>query len=147
MGIQDRLLEDMKAAMKSGDKLRLGTIRMLRAQMTDGRIAKGADLTEQDEIAVLTSAVKKRREAIELFDRGGRTDLVDKEQKEIEVISQYLPKQLSTSEVEEVIVGVIAEVGAVGLKDLGKVMAEAMKELKGKADGRMVQELVRKKLA
>jgi len=147
MGIQEKLLEDMKEAMKAGDRVRLDTIRGLRAMLKDAQIAKQAELDEADVIRVLQSAAKKRREAIELYRKGGRQDLVEKEQRELEIIESYLPEMMSPEEIEKHVEAIIERVGAVSLRDLGKVMSEAMRELRGKADGRQVQEIVRKKLS
>lgn len=147
MGLQEHLIEDMKVAMKAGDKVRLNTIRMIRAQLKDAQIAKGDALTEEDEISVLTNAAKKRKEAIGHYEKSERKDLLEKEQKELEIISHYLPRQLTQEEIEKIVTQVIEEVGAKTLKDLGKVMSVAMKQLKGKADGKSVQEIVRKKLS
>jgi len=137
----------MKSAMKAGDRLRVDTIRILRAMLKDAQIAKQGELEEAEVVQVLQSAVKKRREAIELYRRGGRQDLVEKEQKELEIIESYLPQMMSAEEIERHLDEVIARVGAVGLRDLGKVMAEAMQGLRGKADGKLVQEIARRKLS
>lgn len=146
MSIQNQLVEDMKAAMRAGEKIRLSTIRMLRAQLKDAGIAKGEDLSSEEEIAILTNAAKKRKESIKAYTEGGRDDLVAKEQQELEIITSYLPEQLSEEEIENKVAEIIEKVGAVGLSDLGKVMREAMQEFKGRADGKLVQEMVRKKL-
>ena len=146
MSIQVKLTEDMKKAMKEGDKIRLSTIRLLLAQLKDTKIAKGDILSEEEEIAVLTSAAKKRKESIKAYAEGGREDLVERESKELEIISSYLPEQLSEKEIESKISQIIEKTGAVSLKDLGIVMREAMQEFKGRADGKLVQQLVRKKL-
>ena len=141
-----RLTEDMKIAMKAGDKDRLSVIRLLRGQLKDGVIAKRAELTTDEEISVLSNALKKRRESIEAYQNAGRMDLVQKEQKELEVIQSYLPAQLSPEEIEAVVLKVVQETGAQTMKDLGKVMPLVMEQVKGRADGRLVNELVRKKL-
>ena len=146
MSIQVKLTEDMKKAMKEGDKIRLSTIRLLLAQLKDTKIAKGDILYEEEEIAVLTSAAKKRKESIKAYAEGGREDLVERESKELEIISSYLPEQLSEKEIASKISQIIEKTGAVSLKDLGIVMREAMQEFKGRADGKLVQQLVRKKL-
>jgi len=146
MSIQNQLVEDMKAAMRAGEKVRLSTIRMLRAQLKDAAIAKGEALTPEEEMAVLTNAAKKRKESIKAYTDGGRDDLIAKERQELEIITTYLPKQLSEQEIENKVTEIIDKVGAVGLGDLGKVMREAMQEFKGRADGKLVQEMVRKKL-
>jgi len=147
MSIQSRLKEDVKSAMKSGDKQKVGTLRLLLAQMKNRTIQKGTDLTEDDELSVLMNAVKQRKEAIELYEKGNRQDLRDKEMQELEVISSYLPRQLSDEEMIAIVDDVIQKVGAVSIKDLGKVMSTVMKEVRGKADGKKVQALVRAKLA
>lgn len=147
MNLQDQLMEDLKAAMKAKDNVRTSTIRMLCGQMKDLQIAKGAALTEEDEIGVLKNAAKKRKEAIEIYEKSGRADLLAKEKEELEIIAGYLPQQLSEAEVEAVVARVIQEVGAATQKDLGKVMQAAMAQLKGKADGKLVQEIARKKLS
>jgi uncharacterized protein len=139
-----RLTEDMKTAMKAGDKDRLSVIRLLRGQLKDVIIEKRADLTDEEEISVLSNALKKRRESIDAYQNAGRMDLVQKEQKELEVIQSYLPAQLSPEEIEAVVQKVIQETGAQTVKDLGKVMPAVMAAVKGRADGRLVNELVRK---
>ena len=147
MGLTQRINEDLKAAMKSGDKLRLETLRMLRAQIIEFE-KKGLDrpMNEDDEMSILMSATKKRKESIEHFKNAGRMELVEQETKEIEIISEYLPKQLSREEAEKIIGGLIAQSGAASLKDLGKVMPLAMKELKGKIDSKVISEIVKQKL-
>ncbi len=147
MTIQERITADMKTAMKNGETLKLETLRTVRAQFIE--LAKrGSDkpITEDDELAVITNAIKKRKESIEMFEKAGRTDLSSKESQELSIISAYLPPQMSTAEAESIISKIISETGATSAKDLGKVMGVAMKELKGKIDGKVVQELVRQKL-
>lgn len=146
MSLQDQLMEDLKAAMKAKEALRTTTIRMIRAQMKDFEIAKRAPLTPEDEISVLNNAAKKRKEAIEVYEKSNRPDLLAKEKEELAVIAGYLPQQISAAAVELIVTQVIKEVGAVSAKDLGKVMQGAMAQLKGKADGKLVQEIARKKL-
>lgn len=147
MEIQNRLSEDLKTAMKAKEKIKVQTIRMVRAQLKDFQIAKRDELTEEDEISVLINAAKKRKEALELYEKSDRQDLIEQEKQELEIISAYLPAQLSKEEVEKVVLKVMEEVGASSPQDLGKVMGATMKDLKGKADGRMVQEIVREKLS
>lgn len=146
MEIQDRLSEDLKTAMKAKEKVKVETIRMVRAQLKDFQIAKRDELTEEDEISVVINAAKMRKEALELYEKSDRQDLIDRERQELEIISAYLPAQLSKEEVDRVVLKVIQEVGASSPQDMGKVMGAAMKELRGKADGKMVQEIVREKL-
>ena len=147
MTLSERISEDMKIAMKSGDKLRLETLRTLRAQFIE-LSKRGADkpLTDGDELSVLTSAMKKRKEAIDLYQQAGRKELVQREDAELRIIQEYLPRQLTPQEAEIEIERVITETGASGPKDFGKVMGPAMKALKGKIDGKTVQEILKKKL-
>jgi uncharacterized protein len=149
MTLKEKISEDLKAAMKSGEKLRLETLRTLRAALMEREIEKrggAGPMTPDDEVAVLASAAKKRKESIESFTQGGRLDLVEQETRELEIIREYLPKQLSQEDVERVIAAAVASTGAVAPTDFGRVMPLVMKELKGKADGRLIQELVKKKL-
>ncbi|HNR68790.1 MAG TPA: GatB/YqeY domain-containing protein [bacterium] len=147
MTIFDQLTEDMKRALKAGEKERLSTIRLLRGQLKNSAIDKQADLTEAEEIAVLNSAAKKRRESIEAFGHAGRQDLVDKETAELAVILSYLPQPLSDREVEAIVDEVIAQVGALSPKEIGKVMPLVMARVQGRADGKKVNEMVRLKLS
>jgi len=147
MSLMDKISQDLKSAMKSGDKNRVDVLRMLKAQIKNVEIDKGRDLTEEEEIQVLQSAAKKRKEAVELYEKGNRPELAAKEKEELAIIQTYLPKQLSREEVEAAISAVIDEIGASSIKDMGRVMKEAMARLKGKTDGKLVQEIVRSKLA
>ncbi len=146
MSLSEKIAQDLKTAMKSGQRVRVDVLRMLKAQIKNTEIEKGRALTEEEEIGVLQSAAKKRREAIELYRKGNRPELAQKEAEELGVIESYLPKQLSREEVEAIVAEILAQTGASSLKDLGKVMKEAMGRLKGKADGKLVQEIVRSKL-
>lgn len=146
MGLQEKLNEDMKAAMKKGDKLRVDTIRMVRAQMKDAQIAKMAELGPEDELAILQNAAKKRREAIELYKQGGRDDLLEKEIAELAIISEYLPKALTEEELHAIIEAVIQETGAKSAADFGKVMGKVAQQTKGRADGKILQQMVRERL-
>lgn len=147
MSLQDKIMQDTKDAMKARDSVKLVTLRMVRAQMKDFQISKGEELTPDDEIAVLTNAAKKRREAIEMYEKSDRDDLLAKEKQELEIISAYLPEQLSEEEIGKIVSEVVSQVGASSAQDLGKVMGAVMGRLKGKADGKLVQEIVRKKLS
>lgn len=147
MTLNDRINEDLRSAMKAGEKTKLETLRTLRAHLIElAKRGTGKGITEEDELTVLTAALKKRKEAIEMYQKAGRQDLVDQEQEELEIIQTYLPKQLSTNEAEKIIEGLMKETGATTIRDFGKVMPLAIKQLKGRIDGRVVQELVRNKL-
>jgi len=148
MTMLDKISEDLKAAMKGGDKLRLETIRSIRAALLEKQVERRphGGMTVEDELAVLISTSKKRKESITVFRENGRNDLADQEEKELSIIGEYLPKQLGAEEVTAIIKRIISESGATSQKDFGKVMPLVMKELKGKADGKLIQESVKQLL-
>lgn len=131
--------------MKSGNVIRRETLRTLRAAIIelDKRGVK-REPTEEEELQVIIGATKKRKEAIEQYEKAGRKDLVDQETKELAIINEYLPQQLTLQEVESRIQEIIAQIGASSAKDFGKVMPVAMKELRGKADGKIIQATVKR---
>lgn len=145
MTLIDKISEDLKAAMKSGDVLRRETLRTLRAAFLEKQVERrpSGGISGEDELAVLISASKKRKESIEIFRQGGRNDLADQEASELAIIQEYLPKQLSSKEIEEVVRQVIGSTGALSAKDFGRVMSATMKELKGKADGNLIKDVVK----
>ncbi len=149
MGLKEQLSEEIKVAMKMPDKLRLETLRTMRAVLMEREIEKrgsGQPVTPEDEMAVIMSAAKKRKESIEAFEKGGRQELAEQEKKELAIIQEYLPKQLGADDIAKVIEQVVAETGASGAGDFGKVMPLVMKQLKGKADGKLIQDMVKKRL-
>jgi hypothetical protein len=147
MTLNEQINNDLKAAMKAGEKTKLETLRLLRAHMIElSKRGEGKEITPDEELSVLMAAMKKRKEAIEIYEKAGRTELAQQERAELAVISSYLPKQMSAEEAGEIILRMIAQTGASGAKDFGKVMPLAMKELKGKFDGKLVQEIVKAKL-
>lgn len=149
MALKEKISEDLKAAMKNGDKLRLETLRTLRAALMEKEIAlrgERKELTPDDEIATLNSAAKKRRESIEQFQAAGRMELVEQETAELKIIQEYLPKQMGQEEIKSVIEEIVKTTGASSAADFGKVMPQVMKQLKSKADGKVIQELVKKRL-
>lgn len=149
MSLQTRLMEDMKRAMKEKEagKFRLSVIRMVRASIKYVEIDKKRELTDEEVLEVLAREVKMRRDAMEEFKKAGREDLVQTAQEEIAVLSVYLPKQLDESEIRQLVSEVIAEVGAVTEKDMGKVMSALMPKIRGRSDGKMVNVIVRTALA
>ena len=151
MSLKDQIGEDIKTAMKAKDKVRLQTVRGIKKAILDKEVElrpKGQDsLTPVQEIELLSQQAKQRRDSIEQFTNAGRDELAEKEGQELAIIETYLPEQVSDTEVEAIIDKIIAGSGATSLKDLGKVMGPAMKELKGKADGKKIQELVKGKLS
>jgi uncharacterized protein YqeY len=146
MTLEERLINDIKSAMKAGEKATVETLRLLRAQINDARISKRSDLTESEVEQILSTAAKKRRESIELFEKGNRGDLVQKEKKEIDLILSYLPEQLNADELRKIIEEKIDALDVSSEKETGRIMKEIMPELKGKADGKLVQQMVRELL-
>ncbi|NTU93478.1 MAG: GatB/YqeY domain-containing protein [Chlorobiaceae bacterium] len=151
MSLKERIDLELKESLKSGDKCRLNTIRSIRAAFLEKevsvRVGGKAVLSDEQELEVLVSLAKKRRDAIEQFTAGNRADLAENEAAELKVIEEYLPAPVSDEEVESVIREIVARSGATSMKDMGKVMGEAMKALKGKADGTKVQNVVKSMLS
>lgn len=146
MPLKERLMEDMKDAMKKGEQIKLSAIRMARAGIKNKEIELGRELGDEDVIAVINSAIKQRRDSYTQFMNAKRMDLADKENKEIEILSVYLPKQLGEEDIRKMVGKVISETGASTAKDMGKVMKALMPLLKGKADGSLVNKIVREML-
>jgi len=147
VSLQERLIDDMNAALKAGDALRLSVIRLLRSELRNMEIAKGAPLTDDEVIQGVVREAKRRREAIEQFQKAGRADLVEKETAELKVLSQYLPEQLDEAEIVGIAQEVISELQATSKADKGKVMGALMQRVRGRADGRLVNQIVDRLLA
>lgn len=148
MLLKERLAEDMKQAMKDKEagKLRLSVIRMVRASIKNIEIDRKVELDESGVLDVLAKEVKMRRDSLEEFQKANRADLVENLEREIEVLMAYLPKQLTEAEVRALVVEAVAVTGAAGPKDMGKVMAALMPKVKGCADGKLVNSLVKEQL-
>jgi uncharacterized protein YqeY len=150
MSLKDQIGEDIKAAMKSKDKVRLETVRSIKKALLEKEVSLRptgqTELTEAQEMEVLVQQAKQRRDSIEQYRQVGRSDLVDQEAQELAILETYLPTQLSDEELSKVIDEIITEVGATSPKDLGKVMGSAMQRVKGQADGKKIQELVKARL-
>ncbi|MCL6100513.1 MAG: GatB/YqeY domain-containing protein [Bacteroidetes bacterium] len=148
MNLRDKINEDLKSAMKAGDKIRLETVRSIRALILEfEKSGSGKELNAEEEIRMLTSAAKKRKESIEQFRNAGRNELAEKEEAELKIIEEYLPKQLSADEVMAEVKKIAVEVGAKAKEDFPKLMPVAAKNLKGKAEGKLVKEVVEKFLS
>ena len=147
MALKDELEADLKSAMKGKDQLRVSVIRMLKSAIKYREIELMKSLDDAGVQAVIGSEVKRRRDAVEQYRQGGREDLASKEEQEIAILQHYQPAQLSEAELARVVDGVIARVGAQGPKDMGKVMKELLPEVQGKAEGTVVSELVKQRLA
>ena len=146
MSLKNKITEDMKAAMRAKDSARLGTVRLLLAAMKQKEVDERVELTDADVLAIIDKMVKQRRESIAQFEKAGRTDLVEGEKAEIGVLSGYLPRQLSEAEVAAEIAKAIAETGASGAKEMGKVMGLLKSRLAGRTDMGKVSGLVKAKL-
>jgi len=144
--LAEKLLKDQKEATKAKDRNRLSVIRMLRAELQNSAIAKKSPLDSEEEMAVLSREVKKRQESLRDFERSGRQELFDDLKKEIDILKEYLPEQLSTDELEKMVREAITESGAETNRDMGKVMSLIMPRVKGRADGNQVRQMVEKML-
>lgn len=148
--IKEKIREELKAAMKAGDTEKRDVLRMVDSMIKNVEIEKGkreSGLSDEEIIEILMRAVKQRKDSASQYIEGGRPELAQKEQGEIEIISAYLPKQLSEDEVTEIVREVISSSGATGPNDIGKVMGQIMAKIKGKADGNLVREIVGKEFS
>jgi len=146
LSIKEKLNEDLKRALKEGKKERLSVIRMAKAAIINEEKARIHELSDDEVVEVLSREVKKRKDAKEEYERLGRGDKAEELQREIEVLQEYLPQQLSEEELEKIIKETIEEIGAKDLKDLGMVMKAVLPKVKGRADGKAVNALVKKLL-
>lgn len=148
MTLTEQISRDITEAMKAREAARLSALRMVKAALMNGEVAKGRALEDGEAQQVLASLIKQRRDSIEQFRSGGRQDLVDKETAELAILERYAPPAVSAAEIEQAVDAAIKETGAAGPKDMGRVMKAVMSALAGRsADGKIVNELVRKKLA
>ncbi|MBM4232725.1 MAG: GatB/YqeY domain-containing protein [Gammaproteobacteria bacterium] len=146
MSLKERITQDMKDAMRSGDKARLANIRMLQAAIKQREVDERITLDDAQVLAAIEKMIKQRKEAISQFEAGGRADLVAKEATEIKQLQAYLPQQLSSAELEALIVAAVAETGASNIKDMGKVMGLLKTRAAGRADMGAVSALIKAKL-
>ncbi len=148
MSLKEKINNDLKIAMKDGDKLRLQTIRSIRALILEfEKSGKDKELKPQDEISLLTTAAKKRKDSIEQYKNANRKDLAEKEEAELQIIQEYLPKQLSGDELLKAVQNIAEDLGASTKEDFPKLMPKAIQSLKGQADGKMIKEAVEKVLS
>jgi uncharacterized protein YqeY len=147
MSLSDTLASQMKSAMLAGNQLRLDTLRSIRALILEfEKSGAGREMTSDDEIRLLTTAAKKRRDAIEAYTAAGRPDVAEKESQELAIIKEFLPQQLSENEVRAELLALIESLGVTSPSDLGKLMGASMKQLKGKADGNVIQRIAKELL-
>ena len=147
MALKERLNQEMKQAMKARDSLRLTTIRMILTAVKNREIEQKKELDDREVTAVLSTMLKQRREAADAYRKGGRDELAKKEEREIEILQDFLPTQLSSEEIGKVIDSAIKETGAGSMKEMGAVMKIVSSRTAGRADGKVVSEMVRKRLA
>ena len=147
MGIDEKVNNEMVLAAKAKDKVRLSAIRMIKTGIHNREIDLKRKMNEAEFLQLLSTMVKQRKDSIDQFQKGGRVDLVEKETAELKVIQEFMPEQMSEADVDREIEMVIKEVGAIGIKDMGKVMKVLMPKLTGKADGKSIGEKVKAKLS
>jgi uncharacterized protein YqeY len=149
MNLKEKIVQDLKDAMRAGDATKRDTLRLLDSAIKNTEIEKKkreTGLSDEEILEVLGRAVKQRQDSIKQFADGGRPELAEKEQIELDIIMPYLPAQLSEDEIRQVVKAVITETGAAGMSDIGKVMGQAMGKMKGKADGNVVKKIVGEEL-
>lgn len=146
MSLQQRIDDDLKAAMKSSDSLKTSVLRMIKAAIKNKQVEKREELSDEEIISVISTLTKQRRESIDLFSKGGREELAEKEMQELAMLQLYLPGQLSPEDLDRIITEAINESSAEGVKDIGKVMRLIMPRVQGAADGKVVNQRVRELL-
>jgi len=143
LSLEEVIFNDMKKALKENEKLKLSTLRLIRAAIKNAEISKKDKLTEDEVVGIVANNLKKLEESLDIFTNGQRPELADKAKKEIEIVKKYLPEQLSEEEVEKIVKETIIKLEFKGLQDIGPAMKEIMPQLKGKADGKIVNKMVR----
>lgn len=146
MSLKERLSKDLKETMKNKDKLRKNVIILIQSDIKQLEVDKRVELEEQDIIEIISRQLKQRKDALEEFRKAERKDLIDQTEEEIHYLLQYLPEQLSEDEITNIVKETISEIGANSLKDMGKVMAAVIPKVKGKADGKIVNQVVKQQL-
>lgn len=147
MSLKERLMSDLKDAMREGDQIRKDAIRMVRAAVKNKEIELQQEISDEKVIEIISQEVKRRKEAIEMFEKGGRDDLVEREKAQLEILLAYMPEQMSREEIKEVVQEIVEDMNATSIRQLGPVMGRAMEELKGRAEGNVVNEVAREILS
>ncbi len=143
MSLEERIENEFKAALKQRDKIKLSTLRMLKADIINAKLDQNKKALKDEEIVkIIQRQVKQHKDSIEQFEKGKRQDLVEKEKKELDILLSYMPEQLSQEELKKIIAGVIKELEATGKGEMGKVMKSVMERVKGRADGKKVSQIV-----
>ncbi len=146
LALKEKLMEDLKLSMKEKDTVRKNTVQSVRAAIKQVEVDNRVELSDDDIIGVIAKEAKKRKDVLPEYEKSGRTDLIDELKREIEILMGYLPSQLSKEELGEIVKNAIAEVGASSMKDMGKIMANVMPKIKGRADGGMVNAIAKELL-
>ncbi|MFQ5735938.1 MAG: GatB/YqeY domain-containing protein [Thermodesulfobacteriota bacterium] len=146
MSLRDDVAKDVTAALKAGEKLRLSTLRMLLSAVKYKEVDLKRPLTDEETLQVVATLIRQRQDSVEQFRKGNRVELAQKEEAEIEVLRGYMPPQLSVGELREIVTKAVAQTGASGPRDMGKLMKAVMPHVKGKADGKAVSDMVREVL-
>ncbi|MBQ2890257.1 MAG: GatB/YqeY domain-containing protein [Clostridia bacterium] len=147
MSLKETLMDDLKIAMKEKDVIRKNTVQMVRSAVLQFEKDNKTELSDEGVIEVIAKELKRRRDVLPEYEKSGREDLIADINREIEILLAYLPKQLTKEELEVIVAEAIAEVGATSMKDMGKIMAAVMPKTKGRADGKMINEIVKAKLS
>ena len=142
MSLYETIQADMYKAMKNNEKFKSSTLRVALAKLKDKKIELREDLSKNDEVKIIQNLVKQRKEAADIYEKNNRSELMENEMNELEILSMYLPKMMSENELNTLIKEVISDTGATNMSDMGKLMPEIMKRSEGKADGKMVQQIV-----
>ncbi|HDM77309.1 MAG TPA: GatB/YqeY domain-containing protein [Deltaproteobacteria bacterium] len=147
MSLLDQIHSDLKEAMKAKDSIRLGALRLILTAVKNKEKELRRELEEREVLQIVSNQIKQRKDSIEQYRKGGREDLVQKEEQELEILQAYMPQQLSEEELEKLVTETIKEVGATSVKDLGKVMKAIMPRIAGRANGKVVNQMVRAQLS
>lgn len=147
MALKERIEEDLKSGMKEKNEGKVRALRMLKTALRHAEVEKGGPLSDEECLSLIRRLIRQRKESAEAFEKGGRMDLLEKEKEEIRVLETYLPPEMGEAEIEKVLIRIMEATGASSPSDIGKVMKEAMKELKGKADGGRVKEIATRLLS
>lgn len=145
--LQEQIEQDIIEAMKAKDEAKLSTLRMLKSAIKNSEIQKQVELKDEDILGVIQGQIKQRNDSVAMYEQGGRQELADKEKTEIEILKKYLPEQMGEAEIREIVAKAIADTGATGIADMGRVMGAIMPAVKGKADGSLVSSIVKEELS
>ena len=147
MTLKDKLMDDLKESMKNKEQVRKSVVTLIRSAVKQKEVDERVELSDEDVLAIIAKQVKQRKDALEEFKKAQREDLILQTEQEIDILTQYLPKQLTDDELESIIRDIINQIGATTMKDMGKIMGLATPKVQGKADGKRINEMVKKLLS